>query len=130
MKEAMRAFVLSVFVVGAVLATACTGTGTFTAPRESASSMTTSTIPRPPGPAADVSTELTGGNGVFVGSSQASGDALARAGYVEQEFAASGVATSYRNDGPFSADGRWTFAPDRTAPYRTRILVRRPSQPS
>src|SRR3954468_21229018 len=107
MKEAMRAFVLSVFVVGAVLATACTGKGTFTAPRESASSMTISTIPRPPGPAADVSTELTGGKGAFIGSASAAGDELARAGYVENEFVAAGDAAAYANSGPFSGDGRW-----------------------
>lgn len=74
-------------------------------------------------PAADLSEEIRGGNGPFVGeSSPASFD-----GYVEQEFVASGTATSYRPVGELATDGKWTFEPDDTAAYRTRILVRRPA---
>ncbi|KPM54709.1 hypothetical protein ACG83_14705 [Frankia sp. R43] len=78
-----------------------------------------------PGPAADLSQELTGGNGAFIGT--AIPVDLAPAGYVQHEYAATGTATSYQAVGGLSADGRWTFQPDTTAPYRTRVLVREPA---
>jgi len=90
---------------------------------------TTSAVPdptlpaRPAGPVADVSEEITGGNGPFIGSARTG----VPAGVVQQEFVAAGTATSYVATGPLTNDGRWTFAADTTAPYRTRILVRRPS---
>jgi Alpha/beta hydrolase domain len=52
---------------------------------------------------------------------------LERAGYVEHEYVASGTATSYTATSPLAEDGRWSFAPGGTAPYRTRVIVRRPS---
>ena len=48
-------------------------------------------------------------------------------GYVEEEYAAVGRATAYRNVGPLAADGVWTFRPTDKARYRTRIVVRRPA---
>jgi len=81
--------------------------------------------PPPLGPAADLSEEITGGNGPFMG--EAVPPMLDEAGYVEGEYVASGTATSYRAVGELTADGRWTFEPDGEAPYRTRILVRRPA---
>jgi len=35
--------------------------------------------------------------------------------------------TAYVANGELAGDGRWTFAPDASAPYRTRVLVRRPA---
>lgn len=91
-----------------------TGTGgTGGAPRE-----------RPAGPAADVSQEITGGNGIFIGSATG---ASAPDGYVQNEYFASGTATAYAAQGTLTDDGHWTFEPSTTAPYRTRIIVRRPS---
>lgn len=84
--------------------------------------------PRPAGPSADLSHQLTGGSGVFIGSPIAVD--LGRVGYVQHEFAASGTAVSYRNTGAFSQDGRWSFVADGRAPYRTRILVRTPADPA
>src|SRR5581483_9957053 len=55
---------------------------------------------------------------------------LGRVGYVQREYVASGTATSYRDDGTLTRDGRWTFAPDGQAPYRTRVLVRYPADPA
>lgn len=81
--------------------------------------------PRPTGPAADLSRELTGGNGVFMG--EVTPVSLSGTGYVQHEYVAAGTASSYRATSPLSSDGRWTFATDGTAPYRTRVLVRRPS---
>lgn len=79
---------------------------------------------RPAGPAADLSTEINGGNGPFIGA--APGTTLPD-GYVEHEYVASGTATAYEAKGALSDDGRWTFEPGSTAAYRTRALVRRPA---
>ncbi|OHV42403.1 hypothetical protein CC117_12680 [Parafrankia colletiae] len=78
-----------------------------------------------PGPAADLSQELTGGNGPFIGT--AIPVDLQQAGYVQHEYVAAGTATSYKPVGALSGDGRWNFQTDGTAPYRTRVLVRQPA---
>jgi hypothetical protein len=62
---------------------------------------------------------------VFIG--EAVSPDLRGAGYVQHEYVAAGTATSYVATKPLMPDGRWTFEPDGTAPYRTRILVRRPA---
>jgi hypothetical protein len=51
------------------------------------------------------------------------------AGYLEKEYTLAGEATAYRPDGPLSVNGRWNVTPGKTAPYRSRILVRYPSDP-
>ena len=57
---------------------------------------------------------------------------LGRLGYVEQELLISGTARAYVPVAPLQADGRWTVHPNPgvTAPYATRILVRRPTDPA
>ena len=80
------------------------------------------------GPSAELSPALTGGNGVFIGSPIAVN--LKRFGYLQREYAASGTATSYRSAAPLTGDGHWSFEPDAQAPYRTRVLVRRPADPA
>jgi hypothetical protein len=82
------------------------------------------TVERPDGPAADLSEELTGGEGVFVASARPAelGDT-----FVQEEFVAAGRATSYEADGELAGDGRWTFTAGTPADYRTRVLVRRPA---
>ena len=55
---------------------------------------------------------------------------LAAIGYTQEEFFASGTATAYAAAGDIGADGRWQTTPTTTAPYRTRLLVRRPSDPA
>ena len=54
---------------------------------------------------------------------------LAAIGYVEEEWFAAGTATSYAPVGELAADGRWEVEPADTAPYRTRLVVRRPADP-
>ena len=54
---------------------------------------------------------------------------LAAHGYVEQEYFASGTASSFSGRSTPS-DGKWTIAVTGSAPYRTRIIVRRPSDPA
>jgi hypothetical protein len=87
----------------------------------------TRTTPRVPGPAATLS-PLTGGKGVFIGAG--SPENLAAEGYTENELAAAGTATSYRADGGLPENGRWTFTPDGAGAYRTRVLVRQPTDPA
>jgi hypothetical protein len=99
--------------------------------RDSAPSTTTtapveSTTTALPGPKADLSNELTGGNGVYIAT--ADPDVIGEAGYVQREYAAEGTATDYEEQGERTKDGRWTFEPDHTAHYRTRVLVRAPEK--
>ena len=72
-----------------------------------------------------MSSGLTGGNSVFIGSPVTVD--LIRAGYVQHEYIASGTATSYKANGTLTGDGRWSFVPDGRAPYRTAVLVRSPA---
>lgn len=115
-----------------VLGAACSSgsDGKATDASSSSSTTTRATTPaaarRPVGPIAELSA-LTGGSGAFLGESEK--PELAKAGYVEEEFAAEGTATSYAAQGEQTGDGRWTFAPADSAPYRTRVLVRRPKDP-
>ncbi|THJ75776.1 alpha/beta hydrolase domain-containing protein [Candidatus Frankia alpina] len=55
---------------------------------------------------------------------------LRAGGYVEDEYLAAGIASSYRTASALTGDGRWRFSPDATASYRTRIVVRRPAKAS
>jgi hypothetical protein len=48
--------------------------------------------------------------------------------YVEQEFSASGTAHAFRATSTPS-NGKWSITPTSSAPYSTRILVRRPANP-
>lgn len=77
------------------------------------------------GPVADVSEELTGGSGIFLGSAEA---VSVPAGYVDHEYVAAGTATAYEPEAALIDDGRWSFLPSSTAEYRTRIVVRRPAR--
>jgi hypothetical protein len=48
--------------------------------------------------------------------------------YVEEEFFLDGEATAYQPEGELAEDGRWTVTAAGTAPYRTRVIVRRPAE--
>jgi hypothetical protein len=53
---------------------------------------------------------------------------ISQVGYVEEEYFIEGEASAYEFIGAFPADGRFNLAKrSDTAPYRTRILVRRPA---
>ncbi|HEX4127453.1 MAG TPA: alpha/beta hydrolase domain-containing protein [Acidimicrobiales bacterium] len=54
---------------------------------------------------------------------------LAANGYVEKEYFASGTAMAFKADA-MPSDGKWTVTPTTTAAYKTRILVRRPTNPA
>jgi hypothetical protein len=51
-------------------------------------------------------------------------------GYVEEEYFLEGEATRFSPVGDLGSDGRWTVVSAGTAPYKTRILVRRPIDPT
>jgi Alpha/beta hydrolase domain len=51
-------------------------------------------------------------------------------GYVEAEYFVAGNATAYAPDGALSVDGAGRVQPPTTAPYTTRIIVRRPVDPA
>ncbi|HVX17158.1 MAG TPA: alpha/beta hydrolase domain-containing protein [Acidimicrobiales bacterium] len=106
-----------------LLAAACSSSGSNGRRAERPTPMSSTTTPRPAGPAADLS-PLTGGKGVFIGSALTYD--LAGHGYVQREYAAAGTAASYKAAGELAEDGEWTFQPDASAPYRTRVLVRAP----
>jgi hypothetical protein len=55
---------------------------------------------------------------------------LAAARVTETEWFFAGSATSYDKDGTWGVDGVWNVKPARTAPYKVRMLVRRPSDPA
>ncbi len=55
---------------------------------------------------------------------------LSKRGYVEEEFFFEGDATYYKLDEEMTGDGKWSVSPTHQAPYKTRLLVRRPSDPA
>jgi Alpha/beta hydrolase domain len=52
---------------------------------------------------------------------------LASVGYEQAEYFISGTATSYTSATPLTNDGKWTITPAATAPYKTRLVVYRPT---
>ncbi len=50
-------------------------------------------------------------------------------GYTEEEFFVGGTATAYEAEGAWGSDGHWDAVAATTAPYTTRIVVRRPIDP-
>ena len=55
---------------------------------------------------------------------------LASYGYVEEEYFLAGTATAYDWVTPPGEDGMWSVKPTTTATYKTRMLVRRPTDPT
>lgn len=51
-------------------------------------------------------------------------------GYVEKEYFLSGEAVAYAGSGEWGTDGVWSVTAAERAPYTTRMLVRRPKDPS
>ncbi len=81
----------------------------------------------PSAPRAELSGPVTEGR--FIEPTSAVPVDLATAGYVCEEFFVSGTASAFEASGPLGVDGRWSVTPAVTADYRTRIVVRRPSDP-
>ena len=100
----------------------------------SSAASTPSGVPKNPqfalpvyGKAATLSGPITVGQVIEPESGATTGSA-ASYGYTEQEFFASGTASAFRSTSAPS-DGRWKIAPDTSAAYKTRLLVRLPTDP-
>jgi len=117
-------------VIVAVLIAGLTGVGAARAGASGSTTTTTTTATDVHGlytRAAQLSGPVTVGHVVEPLSANPPG--LAAHGYVEQEYFASGTASTFRSTASPS-DGRWSIVPTTSAFYRTRILVRRPSDPA
>jgi hypothetical protein len=54
---------------------------------------------------------------------------LSQVGYEQSEYFISGTASSYTSASPLATNGQWSVTPDSTAPYKTRVVVNRPTDP-
>jgi len=70
---------------------------------------------------------ITGGMGKIFTASSAD---LAGQGYTEKEFFFGGQATAYAVPGGMTMDGKWTLTETTKAPFKSRLLVRRPMDAS
>lgn len=117
-----------------LMVASCSPTGTDSGSAHSVTATTAATRAtdaRPVGPAAKVA-QITGGTGVLLPSPRPGPD-LAKAGYVQSEYQASGTATAYaQKDGAtkFPFDGKIDLEPTTEASYATRFVVRRPADPA
>ncbi len=75
-------------------------------------------------PTPTVSGPVTGGNGISLISTSFD---LASVGYTEQEYFLSGTARAFTSKTRLTTDGRWHVQPVSSAPYKTRIVVYRPT---
>ncbi len=55
---------------------------------------------------------------------------LAQRGYIEEEFFLAGTAKRYQPVGDHGSDGKWAVDVAGEAPFKTRILVKRPKDPA
>ena len=134
MKVFRRSAVL--LVVGALFVGACSDGGSDEGRGEDGDAVTTTTTPTAPrlGPPTSSTTDVPAIEGPITTGSGAPtlgppGFDLSTVGYTEQEYFLSGEATSYTSTAPLSEDGQWDVSTDATAPYTTRVVVRRPSDP-
>ena len=109
----MRAAVAATVFVA--LMAGSTAAGASSAPQVNYQAAASFTVPPPTG---HISEPLT-----------AQSSTLSEYGYVEQEYFASGTATAFTATSEPS-DGKWSIEPKSSASYRTRIIVRRPSDPA
>jgi len=125
MKSLKRVVVVVMALSVGVTAMACSS--------DSSSSNTTPKVIAPSPPSRESVTvptvvPATGGRGqAFIAA--ASGD-LAAVGYEQSEFFISGKATAYQPAQPLTADGNWSVDAATTADYKTRAIVRRPTDPA
>ena len=87
------AVLVCVALFGAAACSSSSGKGSTSVATSTSTTATATTQPRPAGPVATMSQELTGGKGVFIGSATPAN--VTKVGYVEHEYVAAGTATSY-----------------------------------
>jgi Alpha/beta hydrolase domain len=121
---------LTTAVVALVPLAACSSSSHSSSPPSVGGSTTIASTarPAPTGPAATLSGPVTGGKGLSLISTTPLD--LNAAHYKEAEFFAAGTAQSYSAVGAQGADGMWSVKPTASASYKTRIVVRAPSDPS
>ncbi|HLT70377.1 MAG TPA: alpha/beta hydrolase domain-containing protein, partial [Acidimicrobiales bacterium] len=95
-----RRLVLGVLALVPVVVAACASGDDDTA--EGGATAEEAEVDRPAGPAAEITGPLTGGQGINL-ATPVSGPSLEEAGWVEEEYRASGTATSYRAEGELPA---------------------------
>lgn len=88
-----------------------------------AAALLASTAMAEPKPAAAVA--VPGKPALFLGTYD-----IGQLGYTTEEYFLSGAAQSYKLTGAATADGRWDAQADGSAPYATRLVVVRPSDPA
>jgi hypothetical protein len=71
---------------------------------------------------------ITGGGGSPVAVT--TGFDLGIVGYQQSELSLTGTADAYAPTSPLTTDGRWAVAPSSQAPFTTRMIVHRPSDPA
>jgi hypothetical protein len=118
-------------LVGLLAATTACSSGESSGDEADAADSRAETEPDEPVPGADVAQPtvtgpITGGTHGEQFNAMPTGLADSY-GYVEEEYFIEGEATAYEPEGELSEDGRWVVTPAGTAPYRTRIIVRRPA---
>ena len=119
--------------LGALLVVTFLGVGLVACSSNSSSSTKGSKVIAPSPPSRDSVTvptvvPATGGGGkAFI--AQGTTD-LADAGYEQTEFFISGTATAYQSAEALTVDGNWNVEPATTAAYKTRAIVRRPTDPA
>jgi len=129
----VSAAVAVLLLVAALVGSACSSGGGGAEPSGTLDEQAGAAFGRPSPPTADlrrpeVEGPVTGGQGRAVIG--AGGFDLSTVGYVEEEFFISGEAASYTAEGALDPDGRWSVSEEGTSPYATRVLVRRPADPS
>ncbi|GGL73747.1 hypothetical protein GCM10010129_16670 [Streptomyces fumigatiscleroticus] len=106
--------------LGALLCGALLGTSAGAAPAGAA-------VPRTAAAAPTITVPPAGGHGFpFL----AAAEDLGSFGYTESEYFVSGTATAYAKSGLWTSDGRWNVRASGTAAYKSRLLVRRPTDPA
>jgi hypothetical protein len=78
---------------------------------------------------ATVDRRMHGGRGLALLSASDTRD-LPERGVTEEEYRVSGTARAYAPVEELGADGRWTVGPGPSAPFATRLVVRRPTDPA
>ena len=92
--------------------------------------MTTGSDRAGPDPSALAELEpMSGGAGIHLMGPLDAPD-LAASGFVESEWRCTGSAVSYTAPDGLRPDGRWALQPGDRAPFRTRVVVRRPAEPA
>jgi hypothetical protein len=116
-------------VVLAVVAGACSssssGSASSTAPASARA--TTSTLASPV-PSPTITGPITGGN-PDVAANAMPASLRTEYHYTEADYFIAGTASAYRATAPLTEDGRWSVTTTSTAAYKTRLLVRYPSDP-